>query len=70
MSKELINKDKIRQYAYDILHDHIDECFLELHDKFPTAAGDITPRQTMLIDQSVDKLSDVMAEQVYQNLRL
>tara|TARA_R100000963_G_C4622387_1_gene89527 strand:- start:413 stop:625 length:213 start_codon:yes stop_codon:yes gene_type:complete len=70
MTKELITKEKIREYAYDILHDHVNECFLEIHEKFPTLAGDITPTQTMLVDQSVDKIADIMADQVYQNLWL
>jgi len=61
-------KEDIRQDAQEIISDAIDIAFTELHDRYDTISGDITPEQQGKLESLIKQISELVAEQVYQNI--
>jgi ornithine cyclodeaminase/alanine dehydrogenase-like protein (mu-crystallin family) len=55
------------QIKYEV-ESKIDEIFVDAHQEANTKSGDITPDQQMKLDNIIDELSELIYEQVKQNL--
>jgi len=62
-------KEEICQVAEEIISDTIDIAFAELHDRYNTISGDITPEQQGKLESLIEQISELVAEQVYQNIK-
>jgi hypothetical protein len=68
LSKPKISKEEIREEAYMLVEDKINDIFNELHQEFGTLSGDIFPEQQRELTNLQKKISELIANQVYQNL--
>jgi len=60
--------DDILKYTKNLLNDKIEEIFIDIHQKFNTESGDITPDQQFKLDELIEELSKLITSQVHQNL--
>ena len=58
----------INEIVREVLERNINDTFAELHSEYDTKSGDITPLQSFQLEQLLDKLSELMTEQITQNL--
>ncbi len=61
-------REKIRLSTEYYIDEAIDGVFNELHQKFPTKSGDISPMQLYQLDELKEQLVNLITEQVEQNL--
>ena len=61
-------KEDIYEYTLKSLNDKIESLFSEIHQKFDTESGDITPNQKFELDDIQNKLARLVSQQVHQNL--
>ena len=62
-------KEDIRKDAEDRITDDMELTFRLLHDTYNTVSGDITPRQQDNLNRLIKQISELVAEQVYQNIK-
>ncbi len=68
LSKPIINRQEIEKEAYKLIEDAIDNVFNQLHQKYETVSGDISPSQQFELSNFQENLSKLVAKQVYQNI--
>jgi len=61
-------KEDIRQDAESMVRNDLDEVFVRLHNRYNTISGDISPEQDRKLESYIENISELIAEQVYQNL--
>lgn len=63
-------KSKIKQNALVAIQSSCEGLFQTLHKFYKTTSGDITPMQQFNLEELQDKLSSLIADQVFQNVDL
>lgn len=63
-------KSEIKQNALIAIQVMSEGLFQTLHKHYQTSSGDITPLQTMKLEELQESLASLFAEQVFQNLDL
>ena len=66
MAQRKINYEEV----YDYLEDSIEEVFENFHMEAETKYGDITPEQSMYLDELTTKLTELIVKQVNQNISI
>tara|TARA_Y100000814_G_scaffold96598_1_gene66881 strand:- start:4685 stop:4930 length:246 start_codon:yes stop_codon:yes gene_type:complete len=61
-------KEDIKQDAEAMLRYDLDELFVRIHNRYDTISGDISPEQDGKLESYIKNISELIAEQVYQNL--
>jgi len=62
-------KSNIKQDANVIIESLIEKTFSTLHKKYKTASGDISPLQQHELEELQNKISSLICEQVFQNIK-
>lgn len=58
----------IEKRANELIDDHINDIFVELHQEFGTVSGDISPGQSFELTKLQQKIAKIMSDQVHSNL--
>jgi len=58
----------LRDEVHDLLNEKISEIFIEMHSKYKTADGDIDPDQEMILSELTEKMSEIISDQISQNM--
>ena len=58
----------MRQYVKIKLERAIDKIIYDLHQEYQTKSGDITPEQQVELEETIEKLSFLINDQLQQNL--
>ena len=66
--KNYTMQTKLEQKTDELVKESINAIFYQLHKKFKTKSGDITPEQDLMLDYYTTQLSKLISEQVKQNL--
>jgi hypothetical protein len=61
-------KSDIRKHSTKMVETMVQNIFNYLHFEYGTTSGDISPMQQRILDNTKETLSDVIVEQVFQNL--
>jgi hypothetical protein len=61
-------KSDIRKHSTKMIETMVQNIFNYLHFEYGTTSGDISPMQQRILDNTKETLSDVIVEQVFQNL--
>jgi len=61
-------KSDIRKHSTKMVETMVQNIFNYLHFEYGTISGDISPMQQRILDNTKETLSDVIVEQVFQNL--
>jgi hypothetical protein len=61
-------KSDIRKNSTKMVETMVQNIFNYLHFEYGTTSGDISPMQQRILDNTKETLSDVIVEQVFQNL--
>jgi hypothetical protein len=61
-------KSEIKKDATKMLSTSIELIFNTLHNKYKTLGGDISPMQKRILDNMLEELPCLIAEQLFQNL--
>jgi len=61
-------KSDIRKHSIKMVETMVQNIFNYLHFEYKTTSGDITPMQQRILDNTKETLSDVIVEQIFQNL--
>jgi hypothetical protein len=61
-------KSNIKKDATELINSCIDNIFTELHEKYNTSSGDITPSQQFQLDESLEMIIDIVTNQIFYNI--
>jgi hypothetical protein len=61
-------EEDIYNYALKLIDDKINDILINVHQKFNTVSGDITPEQESKLNELQKKLAKLISKQVCQNL--
>jgi hypothetical protein len=61
-------KSDIRKHSTKMVETMVQNIFNYLHFEYGTTSGDISPMQQRILDNTKETLSDLIVEQVFQNL--
>jgi hypothetical protein len=61
-------KSDIRKHSTKMVETMVQNIFNYLHFEYETTSGDISPMQDLILHNTKEQLSDLIVEQVFQNL--
>jgi len=61
-------KSHIKNDVTKLINFCIDNIFRELHNKYNTSSGDITPSQQCQLDDSLEMIIDIATNQIFYNI--
>jgi hypothetical protein len=65
---KLLFMKQIEDSVYELLDEAVDDIFVQMHEKYKTLRGDVTPTQAWGLGIAIREVSRLMADQIKQNI--